>query len=269
MVVRDQAIQAEKVQREREIDRVNNDLALTRDPSILSAATFMDKLRQQTVGHTLRALYFENRAFEYWSLQDSPLEVLDDSAPALAGLQADLESRQLTAMQARNRPPQRFLDAKVVLTAQQYPEKFKAFTAAVTGGKIDFVIRTDHDAFRGMAAIAVDTVKITVTGARTDDNKLYCYLVHNGRAQFVSPDKQLHDYTHLARPTLYVYDLSTGQPAVEASNDIGGQDSVYAYLSPFAAWTLVLPPQNKNLRLDHVSQITLDFSGQFLPFSPG
>lgn len=265
------SLEAEIVHRREETNRIIAIRAATKDPALVECKTFMGKLLTQTKSSLIRALYQERRAFEYWSLEDTVFPVADQNVVQLATLHGALLSGELEKRDQRNRPSQEYKGVKIVISETELPGAFKIFRDKKSPGfgKITFRIPFNHEQFdNGWGAITVRQVKIEIPNVKTSNNRVNIRLMHSGLSLFRKPNKDFKEFTHAPRFTGYTYSLDGTGPTTPIDNNLGGKEGEYAYLSPFAVWTLQLDPTvNPDLDLKKVKAFSLEFDGFFLPFT--
>jgi hypothetical protein len=231
---------------------------------VLECGAFMRRAVEQSKLHLIRALYFEHKAYQYWALRTQAFDVADRSVAHLRATHEQLRNSVLFEKENRNRNPQRFTtNPPVVLTAVTHPHVFEGllkgqlavFNIPISGSR-----EGDTRAFRGRAEVTVNKIIIRMPGARTSDGDLFVRLRHNGRADFRTRSGQFLSFTHAPRVTFVQFPPEGGEAS--APGDLGGQDGEYAYLSPFATWTLEVPAsENRGLDLSGLKQIELNFEG--------
>jgi hypothetical protein len=267
IIVRRQGLIEQKAGKTQEVARLDALLADTKDPTLLPYVGFLAKLLSDSKQRLIRALYEEHRAFEYWSLTYVKFS-LDSYDMVVLGNQHDrIRADALQARIDRNRAPQKFgpeHPLRVSISEKEYPAEFKNFKAHHI---LTFSIGCDHPAFRlGFSAISLQQVIVKVIGIVTDNGTVSIQLIHHGRSQFMTPSRKRVIFSHKARVTQIVYNVKTG-PITDDKDNLG-QDGTFAGLSPFATWTLAIKPaDNVNPKFDGVTEIQMDFSGLFFPFT--
>jgi hypothetical protein len=217
----------------------------------------------------IRTLYAAHRALEYWALDVQELSIVDQTIAQLEGTFGQWKTNCVSFVESRNGSPQVFSNVTVELKKDEMPNMFSRF---IKDGVLDFTLSVDQGGFhRFDAAVLVSGVHVEVPNAETTDRTYKFNLTHNGRGWFRTQDRKLIDFTHRPRPTTEVYQLKT-DGSIDAAgpnqgNLLGAQEGKYAYLSPFAHWTLKMPKdQNPGLKLDDVTTVKLTFKGYSLPF---
>jgi len=257
-----------------EIDRINNLKALTKDPEVVEFVSMMGRLFTQARSNVIRALYQEHRAYQYWALDDTPFPFVGDQTTAqLDSTNATLQVLELQAKELRGRSKQPFQDLSLTLkkadfadlTANSKEPTYSTWDAFQRTGKLAFQISLDHPEFAGLNTdVLVSAVKLTVPEASTHNGQLRADLIHMGRSLFKRPDGAEFVFLHQPRVTFLWFDMKTGKYFTPIDNNLGGEEDQFAYLSPFAFWTLVIDSQiNPDLRLGAVEQVVLEFSGTF------
>lgn len=258
--VRAEALAAEIAQRQLEEGRIRNGLTAQYDPALAECVAFFGRLYRQVREMICRALHREFRAYQYWALVEGRFQVDDRSVAALLATQADLITQWENALERFKRPASVIQGLTVVLSEEDFAPEF----ARLREGKpLTFSIPPSHDAFRELAAVFVQDVVIRIPGATTGDGRLYARLVHQGRSRIVTPAREPRDYLHEPVATLVINNLRDDRPMKQG---LGGQEGVFASLSPFALWTLDLSA-NRGLDLSAARSIELEFSASFLPFN--
>lgn len=252
------ATEADLAAQAAELAHLRDQLAATADPSLAECAGFMRRAADALKFRLLTALYFEHKAFEYWALRREPFDATDRSVAHLRAVHARLKTDVLRTRERRNRPPQRFHSTPPIELLG--PAQEAALAALRTTGRMVFEIPRQDRSFRRLAEATVDRATITIDGARSRDTTLTVLLTHNGHAQFTTTSGAAIGFSHTPRLTFAQLDVVDGKHRGEA--DLGGADDAYAYLSPFAQWTLELSREdNDELDLSTLRSIQLVFHG--------
>lgn len=267
--LQEERLRAEISQRRAEINQVRDLRALTSDPGLVEYVSFMSRLSAEAKSILLRSLYQENKAFEYWALVPSKLDINDSTIAALSTTHNRLSRRLLDKLAERNRAPQRFDKAEILISKSTLsPEAFEEFKKT---GTLTFTIPIDEPQLtgRGLSEILVSHVELVINDVRTASGEVIAYINHSGRALFVDRNGGRHQYSHAYRWTRYAYLIQTGvslDPS-DVQNLVGSDDN-FAYLSPFTSWMLMLDKRfNRGLDLNNFTDLRLRFSGFFMPFN--
>jgi|GEM_PF-6404602 len=218
----------------------------------------------------IRILYASHRALEYWSLDFQSLSFKDETIAQLRATFGQWKTRVLDAVQERNRDPQKFTNVVIELDRATMPNVFDRF---VSVGVLDFNLSIDQGDFQKLdAAVTVSRVHVEIPGAETNDRTYKFTLTHNGRGTFRTTKGKIVDFIHRPRATTEVYQLAKdGSVNPQGPSQIGllgAEDGKYAYLSPFAHWTLEMPEnQNHGRSLKTVTKVKLTFDGYSMPRS--
>jgi hypothetical protein len=253
------ALQAQSV-------RLQTELAGNFDPTLPSAQAVMSTALNDAKGAILRYMHLKARAIEYTSVADQKVSVTPiDRVSALAKANAELTVAETDALQMRGGANSPFVGATVVIKANPSDagSDRDPFLTFRNTGRLLFTIPTSHHSFSSYKLATVSGVEISVDGLSTTDGSIVYRLTHLGDASVVNAANQTRSFTHQPRNSELKY--ANGKLLTPAPN-LGGQQGVFAYLSPFATWLLsVDDSENIKPTRSLVSSITLTFSGQFMP----
>lgn len=255
-------IRVEIEQRTHESVRVQDVLANRQNPTIGEYRSWMRRSLASAKQELIRALYMAHRAFVYWAVAETPFIVADDTVTHLADTHSRLKTETLREMERRNGELQEFsTPTNIRLTRAESPHTFAAFEAT---NRLTFKLKPSEQIFSGLAYLLVAKATITLVGARTSIAYFRVRLFHHGDATIVSRDGTAHAFVHI--PRVVVGDAPVAAPTVTI--ELGGAPPRYAYLSPFATWTVELYERdNPGLDLSGVSEVAIAFSGFAQPLA--
>jgi hypothetical protein len=142
------------------------------------------------------------------------------------------------------------------------------FTVLQRAGKAAFSIPLDHPQFNrgGTAFVTVYEVGFDAEGIDSKSGEFTLRLTHQGNSTFRDQDGNLMNFSHRKRPTTLSYRRKGAgwQELVVVSNNLGGSDDKYLYLSPFAGWTLRTMGDDQ-VSWARVREIKFLFKARFIP----
>jgi hypothetical protein len=276
--LRSEQVRAELIQRNAELTRIQSTRATLRgrDPDLPEYVVFLGKLLNEAKGMLIRALYQEQRAFDYWALRDSNFQVSDSSVATLSATHNRLTNDVLQQLVLFGRGPQSFdfNEVQVELLPADLPEAFARFRQnGREGGRLDFTFDLNSNALGlGRAAVKVSGVRIVIDGVATPNNRsVVAYLLHSGRALFQDVNRGEHQFSHKPRSVRYEYDINTGLPLSQNdTNNLRGAGNDFADLSPFTLWSLFITDElNPGIDRSNITRVQLAFTGFFMPLNIG
>lgn len=264
-------LDAEIIQQENEIDRNERLKTETGNPELAEHVVFIGRLLTQAKKNVTLALYQEYRAYQYWALEEGQFPFVGDQrVERLLSTHGTILSLELQARVRRGGSKQTFEGVKIVLSEEDFPKtngSSNVWKEFQNTGKLSFQLPYNHPAFAGFNTdVTVESVKLRVPNAVTKNGQLKVDLIHLGRSTFIAPDKSKREYVHRPRMSFHWFDMKSEKDFAPIENNLGGEVAQFAYLSPFAFWSLVIdadPQVNPGLRLSKVGQIELEFKGKF------
>lgn len=255
-------LEAQQTQNNVQIEDISTQLASIDDPSLPAYIAYMQVSLQNTLNDIIDELYFENQAYEYWSLTDNPLQIAGVDIGTLATTAETLATDITNAMTGVGRPPDPFQQVAVTLDATTYPTAFTTF--AKTGVLTVAIPVGALAALQGYNTIIAQAVAVSLEGVTpppgsdTDPTLLNVTLVQVGPDSVVDGSGNTWTFTHDPRPVSYEFDYTTNVTTV--AGQIG--DSQFVGLSPFSTWMIdFTASQNAWLAPSLVTGVTLTFSG--------
>jgi hypothetical protein len=118
-------------QKQEEINRIKSEIAQENVPGLISYRNFLYGLYEDFKVLCLKYLYQENRAFIYWSQQDSAFNVADDSFVGLGTFHATLKTKIIDQINTVNNPSQPLSDIRVVLSAKGPDKRTDQFADSI------------------------------------------------------------------------------------------------------------------------------------------
>jgi len=249
-----------------EKDRIQSTISITNDPTLPECVMFMSSFLLKVKSQLIYALYNENRAFQYWSLNYNKINLDDQEVLRLEKFHFDLLDKEIQYMNFRGRASQSFKLSKEI-TERDFPTNFKNFKET---GKfvLDIDIEKQNVFFSNWREITLSSINLIFHGVKAKDY-ISVAVVHGGCAKFKKNDGSIIEFTHRPRVTSIVHKMPYGAESAitPIENNLGSDDNkTFSYLSPFSQWIFfVLPEFNKNLDLSEIDKIEIIFSGHFLP----
>jgi hypothetical protein len=268
LLIRRRVLQAQIDHAKEVLARTQSTIVLNQDPTLFEFEAFMKAQLTEIKALSLRLLHQLSRSQEYWTLSETHLQLNDANVTTLKKAQGDLISAELTSRELRGRNFEPINDLFLTLSLQTHPEDFKRFLKGDGSGNhvLTFTPTEDEPAFKhGYAELYVDDVKVEIPGIESKDKTFTVILIHSGKSLIRDANRDAHYYTHRPRSTNITWGKLGNTPA---GNLLGGDEKQYAYLSPYAVWSLRLnAADNSGLNLTKVKQVKVTFSGLFYPFS--
>ncbi|GAB4195751.1 MAG: hypothetical protein OHK0022_12700 [Roseiflexaceae bacterium] len=196
-------------------------------------------------------------AYRYWALRPSQLRpTLDRTAAELSTDLGRAQAELNAALQRFNPPPQEF---SRVLRFEQ-PELLGALRQH---GEVTMLIDRDHPAFTGESRVRVRRIRVWLPGAASADGRVQIAIRTNGNYEdrlgdelfYFSTDPLQRSFRYRVRPGV--------APQIELDGTID-EEQRFAYFmpTPFTAWTIAIPPQQRRLLdLSALSAIELELAG--------
>ncbi len=247
-------LRADLARRDQEVARLR-DARLQLDDSAGERWSFMVRASDDAKGHLLRAIDQEQKAFDYWGLEHNGLTVASFSYVSLKGYHEELRSRLVAKYEARTRPSQAFSVPPIELNDDTAPDFLACLRAT---GRALLRLRLDRPEFLGLREVLVDKIALRIEGARAADHRLLVFVTHQGDAMFRTVTGDVVSFSHDPRRTFVKYDNL--QVSDTATASLGGEDGKYAYLSPFATWTIEFPRVgNVGLETRDIRKVVIGF----------
>ncbi len=251
-----------------EIDRRNQDItSLTRsqmktnNPMLAKYKVLMSNMYAQCKRDIVKTLYLEQRAWEYWALEKRRWTFVDEDIAALESLHAKLIASELHKREERTRDSQS-VELVLTISKNEYRQAFDEFQKK---GKLVFSFSPNDPRFMDLKELFVSRVEVEIPKIGTSANQLMIELTHNGKATVKDMRGEIVEFSHLPRPTTIIYQLNSNGARTGSGPNLGGKIGEYAFLSPFAVWTLFVNPAfHADLNLDLVTEVRLKFDAHFL-----
>ncbi|MDB5072424.1 MAG: hypothetical protein JWM87_3535 [Candidatus Eremiobacteraeota bacterium] len=257
-------------QKNGELERLSAQRTASVDPDAAAFASFVQTMLITAKAGIIRAIYSRQRAFMYWSLDETAFRAIGDFRVVELKVAASTIEERILAISANvGRGVENLPTRSVVLTRDDLRD---AFTVFASTNVLRFSISPHHPAFIGQALTKVRAVKLTIVGlkaspsAGTRPAEAVVNLVHRGDTRIRNVDGRWHHFAHAPRVTLAYVPLDSGVSIVESLEGESEVDGSFLRLSPFAVWTIELRPEdNRNVDISGVTMIRLDFSTEAVP----
>jgi hypothetical protein len=205
------------------------------NPVLSEYVVFFDRALSKAKASLLRAIVMEHRALSYWSLKKNllPANISDRNISQIMAFHLSFKDTYLKLIEERNETPQTVKLPKVVLSKNFVPDIFIAF---YNTGQLTFTIDSDLNQFKYFSRVLVKSVKISLSLETESDLKIISILRHHGQSTVVDRSGTTLNFSHRIRDRYGEVDNVTNVVDI----DLGGKSGTYAFLSPFATWTLFL-----------------------------
>jgi hypothetical protein len=270
-------------QTNQKISFYNDEALSTMNPNLPELTAFMSQIYYSSRSIAMKTLYNAARAFKFWALSDDDILAEAYNHKTLPEINtAVLEQAQITildcydtAVENIGNNPNHFKGIKLTINDDGIINSLKQFGFAFVN--IPVVVKetqkTPQIPFAGMANVRLDTVRVWVKGATTDDNILQVNITHTGMENITSTLNNSYLFSHNPRNTTFKYNLNQedGITSIVEDGSIGGTENAdgtygtsdtYALIGPFTTWQITINSDwNENLNLENVTEITMEFDG--------
>jgi len=264
-VVKNEQLKATIAQKQAEFDRVRDAYNLANDPQIVQCAVFIGTLLGQAKSTLLWHLYEENRAFDYWIVQeptDLPLSG-DLDVSQLQDAHNRIQDRLLQAMTTRNGDPVGFT-APLRFTDDVFPAEFDRLRKT---GMFNISLPLTASGFQTLASnyttVTVNEIGVVFVGSGTT-GEIDLEVTQMGVSSFLNQAGQRVIFYHEPKKIPYNYPLSDpANPYTTVKDNLGLTDGNFAYLSPYSTWDIKVCNlgTNPNIKLQDVHEIQIQFKG--------
>lgn len=256
--------QAQSDALEMESDRISRVLAQTNNPALADCVTYLTGYLISTKRGLLELLDLQRRALMYISLLPITPSYQWTIVSTLKDTQALLDQKMVDAAAARGREEQTY-SADFSLTRAANTAFFDLLQK---NGDAAFSIPLDDQEFNrgGTSFVTVFEVNFDAPGIASKTGNFTCRLTQQGNSTFRDADGNLMNFSHAKRPTILSFSKSgtDWKPTFDIANNLGGSESEYLYLSPFAGWTLRVTG-NDGVDWSKVHAIKLSFRAKTIP----
>jgi hypothetical protein len=263
--------QAQRDQLYSGIQHINAEMAAHKNNVLPIYTAYLRDAYEDVQRDLLRNIYLENRAYQYWSLQERQLETENLNVATLA----DTHRRLMKAIDSFREENEEFDDfsQEVTISADRYVDEFAALpTTRSLAFTLD--IRSE-EGFENMSYITARSFKLVfpdiVIPEKLDEKEkrvLSLNLIHSGQAVLNSNTKldkpgALHVFSH--RPRVRLYKIDYKKKSNTAGGTLGDNTQGYIGLSPFTMWRIDFDLDgNKWLDLKSIKSVELTFEGRML-----
>lgn len=246
------------------IQHINAEIAGHQDNVLPIYTAYIRDAYEDVQRNLLRNIYQENRAFQYWSLQDRPLQTNN----LTIATQTVVHERLIADIDRFRENNESFSDfnQKIIVSNDHYPNEFAAM---LDSRSLAFGLNIrEQKGFLNMRYIIARKFKLEFPDLQGGDNVLYLNLVHSGVATLNSDtdlDKTgaIHVFSHRPRVRLYKIDYGDRENTAGGSFGEGGQG--YIGLSPFTNWRIDFDLKGNDwLDLSQIKRVILTFEGRTL-----
>jgi hypothetical protein len=253
------------------IQHINAEMAAHQNNVLPIYTAFLRDAYEDVQRDLLRNIYLENRAYQYWSLKERPLETENLNVATLA----DTHRRLIKAIDSFREENEEFDDfrQKLKISADRYPNEFAALPDTKSLA-FTLDIRSE-EGFENMSYIIARSFKLVFPDIVIPDKLeekekrvLSLNLIHSGQAVLNSNTKldkpgALHVFSHRPRVRLYKIDYKNKDNT--AGGSLGDNAQGYIGLSPFTMWRIDFNLDgNKWLDLKGIKSVELTFEGRML-----
>ncbi|GAB6043719.1 hypothetical protein [Endothiovibrio diazotrophicus] len=264
LVTRRAGLEAQRVQTLAETRYIGASISSHQNNLLPLYTAYMRKCYDQLKQELMRNLYLENRAYQYWSLGDHPLELSNLNVAMLAASHQRLVKR-IDLFRENNEAFDPFTQ-KVVVDAERFRE---AFAALAESRCLTFRLDIrETPGFLNMRHIIAQRFEIAFPDIEGGSEVLYLSLIHGGdpvlnRLVELEAPGSLRHFTHRPRPKPYKIDYAN--PANTAGGVFGESGQGYSGLSPFSSWKIDFDLKgNEWLDLKRIRRVEITFHGRFL-----
>lgn len=258
------SVQVEHDQLYQSIQHINAELAAHQDNLLPVYTAYLQDAYEDVQRNLLRNIYQENRAYQYWSLQERQLQAENLSIAT----QADTHRLLLADIDSYRENSELSFDfhQKLTITAERYPHEFAAMLQSRSLA-FGLDIRSEPG-FRNMRHIIARSFKLEFPDIVDADQVLFLNLIHSGQA-VLNSDTDLdtpgafHVFSH--RPRIRLYKIDYQDRSNTAGGNLGDDEQGYAGVSPFTQWRIDFDLKgNEWLDLSVIKTVELTFEGRAL-----
>ena len=255
-------------QKQAEVNRIKAQIAKENVPGLISYRNFLFTQYQDYKRLCLKYLYQENRAYDYWSQQDNPFTISDNSFVGLGIFHNNLKAQIINSINNYSQPSQPLTNIEILLDPATRPEQFASFQQ---NGLFNFQITLDENSFLGWSNVLLTNFKIYIQGVTAPaGGNVYVQFLHQGRVVLIDQHGAATNYTHNQVLSVYEYTLQNGQPVTIAGGSLGGDgtggNQKRIALSPYASFGITLPAKfNPGVDFSKATGIEIHFSGYAVP----
>lgn len=262
--IRLEALRSDALRREEELNRIKDDRLKT-DEGAVERLAFVVRAADDAKAHLLRAVYQEQKAQDYWALEHTPTTYLHFDTLDLEARHRALIEAVVSKAEDRTQDLQHFKVDPPLVIDDAAAQKDDAWAYAMRAflqdlretGRATLRLPAELKAFRNVRELLADRITVGIEGATSDDHRLHLILTHNGDSVFRTRTGTELTFSHLPRAVFLQYNLDVTH---EATTSLGGKEGRFAYLSPFATWTMALRLEdNVGLLTKHIRRVTLAF----------
>jgi hypothetical protein len=263
-VLKSAEVQAQGIALGLEADRISRLIAQTNNPALVDCVTYLTGYLASTKRGLLELLDLQRRALMYISLLHITPSYNWTIIETLKNTQAQLDQTLIDAATNRGREEQTY-SADFSLIRAAHPSFFELLQRS---GEAAFSIPLDDTQFNrgGTAFVSVFEVGFDAPGIDSKTGNFTCRLTHQGNSTFRDSDGKLMNFSHAKRPTILSFHKagSGWTPTFDIANNLGGSQSQYLYLSPFAGWTLLVTGTDQ-VDWSKADAITFKFRAKTIP----
>jgi hypothetical protein len=223
--------------------------------------SFMQQAYSSVRDYALWLIYLETRAYEYWSLTETQLELSDVRISFLDSSHTALKEQVTEAMMNTHTLNSAFQGIEVVVNQANNASTFAGLPSTkklTLSLEIDDPTFADHYDIRTNAV----TVQLSDNVIHEDAGTLNLRLHHNGNSSIKDANQVIKTFTHEPLTVGFTYDYKN--KVTISAGTIGDEAAGYANLSPFTQWTIDFDlAGNEWLDLTKLDEVKLTFSGSW------
>jgi hypothetical protein len=228
-------LQAEIEQIGLESARVQKKFTEAFDPTIPAVQAYMRKAYSDSKEFLARAIFDMNKAFEYWTCNNSDIPLDVGQLSELRATYGALNVRVTDAL-ARIGPGQQDESSLTFSLRKLSGDRELARFRKV--GVANFAINLDQREFAHRYNVFLREARVFVKGAKTADHLLTVAMLHSGVAQRIGLNGQRRTFRHEPQVRLFKYDLQSS--AIKSHATFGGYDPKnFIAFSPATSWRLI------------------------------
>jgi hypothetical protein len=212
-------LQAEIEQIGLESARVQKKFTEAFDPTIPAVQAYMRKAYSDSKEFLARAIFDMNKAFEYWTCNNSDIPLDVGQLSELRATYGALNVRVTDAL-ARIGPGQQDESSLTFSLRKLSGDRELARFRKV--GVANFAINLDQREFAHRYNVFLREARVFVKGAKTADHLLTVAMLHSGVAQRIGLNGHRRTFRHEPQVRLFKYDLQSS--AIKSHATFGGYD---------------------------------------------
>ncbi|RUW51086.1 hypothetical protein EOA32_17220 [Mesorhizobium sp. M1A.F.Ca.ET.072.01.1.1] len=239
-----------------ELDDVRQEVFDNVDPSLPVVRTFLDGASRESKGQVLKAIYFMEKAYQYYVGDQELVHINDRTIELLRASAASVRSRVMDAKRGFGRPPSVFTRKPVVLDPYLTETAWKELRSS---GVFTFALPQGIPEFLDWDLAMVRSVDFSLGGVSTLQRVIK--TVHHGKSSIRNAGIWKH-YSH--QPVTALVETDAKGNVISDGTIAETRDDDYVGVAPFGPWTVGIRLGRAG-DLKKISSVTVHFTGTGFP----